>query len=261
LSASTKTSTTFSATDLTAGYATGRPIIRDISIAVESGKVVAIIGPNGAGKSTLLKSLLGSVQIFSGHVHLDATELTGLPPDELARRGVGYVPQIGDTFPALTVRENLEMGGYLLPRKLIAERIQSIVDTFPALAPMMQRRADHLSGGERKMLAVGRGMMLGPSVMLLDEPTASLSPQLAEELLSVHVRRLADSGTAVLLVEQRARAALSIADWAYVLASGQLILAGEPSELLTRPGFSDLYLGGATSIGNADRTPLRSIYE
>ena len=227
---------------ITAGYG-GVPVIRDVSIAVGPSEIVAVIGPNGAGKSTLLKSLVGILHVSSGRVMLGESDVTNRPPEELARRGVGYVPQVNDIFEPLTVLENLEMGGYLLGGARMKDRIKQIGEVFPALPPMLKRRADKLSGGERKMLAIARVLMLDPPVLILDEPTANLSPKLADNLLREQVRRLAGVGKAVLLVEQRARAALQVATWTIVLVSGSTRLEGRPDELQRRPDFEELFLG------------------
>src|SRR5205085_12656025 len=172
----------------------------------------------------------------------DGDDVTNRPPEELARRGVGYVPQVNDIFEPLTVLENLEMGGYLLPAARIRERVEQVGQVFPALPPMLKRRADKLSGGERKMLAIARVLMLDPRVLILDEPTANLSPKLADTLLKEHVKRLAAVGKAVLMVEQRARAALEVAGWTAVLVSGETRLEGRPADLLRRRDFEELLL-------------------
>jgi ABC-type branched-subunit amino acid transport system ATPase component len=237
---------TLRAEHITSGYG-GVPVIRDVSISVGPNEIVAIIGPNGAGKSTLLKSLVGILRVTVGRILLGDDEVTNHPPEELARRGVGYVPQVNDIFEPLTVLENLEMGGYLLSNAKIRARVGEVGDVFPQLPPLLKRRADKLSGGERKMLAIARVLMLDPKVLILDEPTANLSPKLADSLLSEHVKRLAGVGKAVLLVEQRARAALQIADWTSVLVSGQTRLEGRPDELLKREDFEELFLGAGTS--------------
>jgi ABC-type branched-subunit amino acid transport system ATPase component len=207
---------------------------------------VAIIGPNGAGKSTLLKAMVGILRVTRGSVRLGGDDVTNVAPEALARLGVGYVPQVGDIFEPLTVAENLEMGGFLLDRSHVPRRIQEVCGVFPQLGGMLRRRADKLSGGERKMLAIARVLMLDPRVLILDEPTANLSPQLADALLRDRVRGLASLGKAVLLVEQRARAAMQIADWTLVLVSGANRLEGRPGELLGRTDFEALFLG-ATS--------------
>jgi branched-chain amino acid transport system ATP-binding protein len=232
---------------VTAGYG-GAPVVREISISVGSGEVVAIIGPNGAGKSTLLKSLVGILRVTAGSVLVAGEDVTNHPPEDLARRGVGYVPQVQDIFEPLSVLENLEMGGYLLPASQLPAKVKEVCEVFPALAAMLRRRADKLSGGERKMLAIARVLMLDPRVLILDEPTANLSPKLADGLLREHVRRLADLGKAVLLVEQRARAALEVANWTQVLVSGLTRLEGRPGELLERPDFEELFLGAGPPV-------------
>ena len=164
------------ATDISAGYGTG-DIIRGVSVAVAPGAVVSVVGPNGSGKSTLLKALAGVVRPSAGRVLVGGRDVTGLPPEEIARAGVGYVPQTDDIFAPLTVRENLEMGGYLLARREVSGRMEHVVGVFPRLGQMLARRAGRLSGGERKMLAMGRVLMIRPAVFLLDEPTANLAPQ------------------------------------------------------------------------------------
>jgi len=231
---------------VTSGYG-GVPVVRDVSIAVGPGEVVAIIGPNGAGKSTLLKTLVGILRASSGRVFVGSDDVTNHAPEDLARRGVGYVPQVNDIFEPLTVHENLEMGGYLLAADRIRERVDEVIRVFPALAPMLKRRADKLSGGERKMLAIARVLMLDPAVLILDEPTANLSPKLADSLLRDHIRRLANLDKAVLLVEQRARAALEVAAWTLVLVSGATRLEGRPGELLGRQDFEELFLGAGSA--------------
>jgi ABC-type branched-subunit amino acid transport system ATPase component len=208
------------------------------------GQVVSLVGANGSGKSTLLKSLTGVVRVTAGTVTVGGTDVTGWPPEAVARAGVGYVPQIDDVFAPLTVRENLEMGGYLLRPAQVRERIDQVVGVFPRLGSMLTRQAGKLSGGERKMLAMGRVLMLEPAVFLLDEPTANLAPAVARSLLEEHVRQLAEVGAAVLIVEQRARAVLAISDHTYVLAGGEVRMSGTPSELAASPEFTESFLGG-----------------
>ena len=166
------------ATDLAAGY-DGRAIVSAITIEATPGKVISIVGPNGSGKSTLLKSLVGVVKVLDGTVKVGDTVITNMPSEEVAKIGVGYVPQIDDVFPPLSVKENLEIGGYLLKRHEIHDRIEAVLEFFPKLKDMMHRKAGKLSGGERKMLAMGRVLMLSPSVLVLDEPTANLAPIVA----------------------------------------------------------------------------------
>jgi branched-chain amino acid transport system ATP-binding protein len=231
------------AVGITAGYG-GDPIIRDITVSADPGEVVSLVGPNGSGKSTLLKSLVGIVHVSAGTVTIGGRQVTNLAPEEIARASVGYVPQVDDVFGPLTVRENLEMGGYLLPRAQVAEHIDKVLTIFPRLAGMVGRSAGKLSGGERKMLAMGRVLMLDPGVFLLDEPTANLAPAIATSLLEEHVRGLATSGASVLIVEQRARAALAISHRTYVLGGGEVRMEGTPAELSVSPDFVESFLGG-----------------
>jgi ABC-type branched-subunit amino acid transport system ATPase component len=228
---------------ITAGYG-GDPVIRDITVGAVPGEVVSLVGPNGSGKSTLLKSMVGIVHVSSGTVLIGDRDITNQAPEEIARAGVGYVPQVDDVFGPLTVRENLEMGGYLLPKRKVAGHIERVLAVFPRLSVMLGRAAGKLSGGERKMLAMGRVLMLDPGVFLLDEPTANLAPRLATELLEEHVRQLAASGAAVLIVEQRARAVLAISDLTYVLGGGEVRMEGAPAELAASPDFIESFLGG-----------------
>jgi ABC-type branched-subunit amino acid transport system ATPase component len=234
------------ATGVTAGYG-GDPVIRNITVRAEPGEVVSLVGANGSGKSTFLKSLVGVVRVSAGTVVIGETDMTRKAPEEVARAGVGYVPQIDDVFGPLTVRENLEMGGYLLPGRDVKARIDEVTTVFPRLAAMLTRPAGKLSGGERKMLAMGRVLMLQPAVFLLDEPTANLAPAIARTLLEEHVSALAASGAAVLVVEQRARAVLAISDRTYVLAGGEVRMEGTPAELAASPAFVESFLGGTVS--------------
>jgi ABC-type branched-subunit amino acid transport system ATPase component len=239
--------------DLTAGYE-GSPVVHGISITVEPGEVVSIVGPNGSGKSTLLKGLVGLVEIFSGQVFVGDRDVTGWPSEKVAQIGVGYVPQVDDVFAPLTVRENLEMGGYLLKSRDVAARVMHVLEVFPQLGRMVGRRAGKLSGGERKMLAMGRALMLEPRLVVLDEPTANLAPIIAASVLREHVRELARTGASVLVVEQRAKAVLEISDRTYVLGGGQLRMEGTPSELAASPAFVESFLGGGSGrIARADR--------
>jgi ABC-type branched-subunit amino acid transport system ATPase component len=233
--------------DLTAGYG-GSPVIHEVSISVAPGEVVSIVGPNGSGKSTLLKSIVGVVEVLSGKILIGQRDVTGWPSENVARIGVGYVPQVDDVFAPLTVRENLEMGGYLLKPRQVASRIDHVMSVFPQLKRMVGRRAGKLSGGERKMLAMGRALMLQPALVVLDEPTANLAPIIATTVLQQHVRQLAATGASVLVVEQRARAVLEISDRTYVLGGGQLRMEGTPAELAASSEFVDSFLGGPSPV-------------
>jgi ABC-type branched-subunit amino acid transport system ATPase component len=229
-------------TDLIAGYG-AQPIVHGVDVQVGAGEVATIVGPNGAGKSTLLKAITGQCEILGGEVRLRGENVTGRRGDRLAKAGIGYVPQLHDTFAPLTVEENLEMGGYLLPRREVPERIEEVLQVFPALAGMRTRRAGKLSGGERKMLAIARVLMLRPQVIILDEPTANLAPIFARAVLEEQVRSLADAGSAVVLVEQRASEALAVGDWGYLMVAGLISLAGSARGLLEREDIGELFLG------------------
>ncbi len=228
---------------VTAGYGSGPPIIRDVDMNVTRGRVVAVVGPNGAGKSTLLKAILGIAHLAGGRVELDGRDVTGVRLERLARLGIGYVPQVDDVFDGLRVRENLDMGGYLFNRAQRAERMERALEVFPQLRPRLNRYVETLSGGERKMTAIARVLMLDPSVLLLDEPTASLSPELSRAVLKDQVRALGDIGKAVLLVEQKAVAALEISDWAYMLVRGEVVMSADAHEVLAKPDMREIFLG------------------
>jgi len=239
--------------EVTAGYG-GSPIIHGVSVHVEPAEVVSIVGPNGSGKSTLLKSLVGIVDVLSGQVLVGDRDVTNWAPEAVARIGVGYVPQVDDIFSPLTVRENLEMGGYLLRPREVSGRVERVLTVFPQLRRMLGRRAGKLSGGERKMLAMGRVLMLQPALVVLDEPTANLAPIVALSVLRDHVRQLALTGASVLIVEQRAKAVLEISDRTYVLGGGQLRMEGTPAELAASPDFIESFLGGQGATARAAGT-------
>jgi ABC-type branched-subunit amino acid transport system ATPase component len=234
--------------ELTAGYDRS-PIIHGVDVSVSPGQVVSLVGPNGSGKSTLLKSIVGLVEILSGRVFVGEEDVTGWPSENVARIGVGYVPQVDDVFAPLTVRENLEMGGYLLRQRDVDGRLEHVLDIFPQLRRMLARRAGKLSGGERKMLAMGRALMLQPALVVLDEPTANLAPQIAASVLKDHVLALARTGASVLVVEQRAKAVLEISDHTYVLTGGQIRMEGSPADLAASPEFVESFLGGGRRAG------------
>ncbi|HLW95009.1 MAG TPA: ABC transporter ATP-binding protein [Solirubrobacteraceae bacterium] len=236
--------------ELIAGY-NGSPVLHGVSIGVKPGEIVSIVGPNGSGKSTLLKSVVGIVEVMSGTIRVGERDVTGWRSEEVARIGVGYVPQVDDVFAPLTVRENLEMGGYLLRSREVPSNVERVLGVFPQLARMLTRRAGKLSGGERKMLAMGRALMLAPALVVLDEPTANLAPAIARAVLQEHVRQLAATGASVLVVEQRAKAVLEISDRTYVLTGGQLRMEGTPAELAASNEFVESFLGGSVEGARA----------
>lgn len=231
--------------DVVAGYGEV-PVLRGISLSAGSGRVLAVVGPNGAGKSTLLRALLGLVRVRQGRVTLGGRDVTNQPLEELARRGVGYVPQGEDVFDTLRVVENLGMGGFILGRKARQARVEAVLEIFPPLRKLTRRYAGTLSGGERKMVALARVLMSDPAVLLLDEPTAGLAGELTTMVLEQQVRLLAELGKAVVLVEQKAEAALKVADDAAVLVSGQIALAGSGEDILRNEHVAEIFLGGHT---------------
>ena len=225
---------------LTAGYG-GAPIIQDVSLEVRKGRITAIVGPNGAGKSTLLKAIIGVIKSTSGHVYVLDKDCTNLAPEKMVRSKMAYVPQVANTFPDLTVRENLEMGGYTR-RHGVSERIDELCELFPDLQKSLKRKAGALSGGQRSMLAMARGLMLEPEVMLLDEPSAGLSPMLQAALWG-QIEQVAATGVGVCVVEQNTRRSLRHAHWGYVLVLGKNRLDGPAEKLLHDNEVIDLYVG------------------
>lgn len=229
------------ADDVTAGYLPGIDILTGCSLELYPGELVGIIGPNGAGKSTLLKSLFGLVEVRSGSIRLQGTDITNKPAHELVDIGVGYVPQTNNVFPSLTIEENLQMGLYLRPR-LFEERFDNVAEIFPLLADRRKQRAGALSGGERQMVAMGRALMMNPRVLLLDEPSAGLSPVLQDEAF-LRTRAINATGVSIVMVEQNARRCLQICHRGYVLDQGQNAYTGPGQELLSDPKVIELYLG------------------
>jgi len=229
------------ADELVAGYLPGVDILNGCDLYVRPGELVAIIGPNGAGKSTLLKAMFGLVKVRKGTVRLGDDDITGLGADKLVRRGVGFVPQTNNVFPSLTIAENLEMGLYQAPKRF-AERFDAVVDLFPTLGKRRGQRAGSLSGGERQMVAMGRALMMEPRVLLLDEPSAGLSPALQDEVF-IRTRQINRTGVSVVMVEQNARRCLQICDRGYVLDQGRNAYSGSGRELAEDPKVIQLYLG------------------
>jgi branched-chain amino acid transport system ATP-binding protein len=229
------------ARDLIAGYLPGVDILNGASLQLHRGELVGIIGPNGAGKSTLIKTLFGLVPVRSGSVVLDGDDITRLPAHQLVARGVGYVPQNRNVFPSLTIEENLRMGVFLEPDRF-DERFERVTALFPLLADRRKERAGLLSGGQRQMVAMGRALMTDPSVLLLDEPSAGLSPINQDEVFA-RIDEVKRAGVSVVMVEQNARKCLQIADTAFVLDQGRNAYSGTGRELLGDPAVIELYLG------------------
>ena len=229
------------AQELVAGYIPEVNILNGCDLEVRAGEFVGIIGPNGAGKSTLLKAILGMCKVRSGSISLNGQDITGRKAHELVPLGVGYVPQTKNVFPSLTVKENLEMGCFLKP-SVFKDRFAYVAEMFPKLADRAAQRAGALSGGERQMVAMGRALMLEPKVLLLDEPSAGLSPALQDEVF-VQCRTINASGVAILMVEQNARRCLQVVNRGYVLDQGRNAYTGTGRELLGDPNVIELYLG------------------
>ncbi len=228
-----------------AGYIKDLNILQGISIKVYPGELVAIIGPNGAGKSTLAKAIFGLLTPNQGTITFKGESIAGLKSDQIVRQGMCYVPQISNVFPSLTVEENLEMGAFVLNSSLQPLK-DEIFSKFPRLADRRRQRAGTLSGGERQMLAMGKALMLQPSLLLLDEPSAALSPILVNSVFE-QIRQINKSGTAIVLVEQNARKALEMADRGYVLEAGRDRFEGCGADLLNDPKVGELYLGAGNT--------------
>lgn len=229
------------ARDIVAGYGETE-ILHGVSITVDTGEIVTIIGPNGCGKSTLMKSVIGLVNVGSGSVMFRGNDISNMPPEQIVRSGLCYVPQTANVFPSLTIRENLDMGAFIRKDDYRA-RIEEMFEIFPDLADRPSRNAGSLSGGQRQMLAIARALMLDPVMLLLDEPSAGLSPLMMGSVFE-RIRSVNSMGVSILLVEQNAREALSMSDRGYVLSSGENRLEDRGPALLDNPEIARLYLGG-----------------
>ena len=228
---------------LVAGYEPGLPIVNGVSIDADAGEIVAILGPNGAGKSTLIKAVAGLVPISAGAVRLAGAEITRLPAHTMARRGLAFTPQTENVFASMTVADNLRLASGIVTAPLRAGRIEAMYAFFPDLARQRALLAGRLSGGQRQMLAIARALIGEPRVLMLDEPSAGLSPKLVETVFA-RLTEIRQSGVAIVLVEQNARAALRIADRAYILVEGRNRREGSARELAEDPDVAGLYLGG-----------------
>lgn len=217
-------------------------ILFGVDIEVREDEITTLIGPNGAGKSTLMKALFGLLECWDGAVEFKGEDITNLEPHRITRKGVCYVPQLDNIFPSLTVRENLEMGAYILD-DIPQDSLDSVYDRFPILKERRNQIAGSMSGGQRQMLAMGRGLMVDPDLMLIDEPSAGLAPHLVDEVFE-KVMEIRDGGTSVLMVEQNAKRALRISDRGYVLDAGENRFEDEGDKLLDNQEVRDLYLGG-----------------
>lgn len=228
--------------NLAAGYGKSE-VLHGISMEVGAGEIVTMVGANGAGKSTTLRSIFGLTAIRAGVIKLKGQNIIGLRPHRMVTLGLALVPQERSIFPSLTVQENLEMGGFSIDRSTLQERTEQIFERFPRLRERHRQKAGTLSGGERQMLAIGRGLMTGPELLMLDEPSLGLAPKVVETVFE-QIQLIHESGTAVFLVEQNARRALSISDRAYVLELGRIHHQGSGQELLDDPQVQRAYLGG-----------------
>ncbi|WP_448515431.1 ABC transporter ATP-binding protein [Parathermosynechococcus lividus] len=227
--------------DVYAGYIPDVDILRGVNVRLEAGELIALIGPNGAGKSTLAKTIAGLLTPRRGTITLEGEDITYLRPNQVVKKGIGYVPQIANVFRSLTVEENLDMGAFITSGNITALK-QRVYDTFPRLWERRQQRAGTLSGGERQMLAMGRAMMLNPRILVLDEPSAALSPVLVSDVFA-KIKEINAQGTAIILVEQNARKALAMSDRGYVLEMGKDRYEGLGTDLLNDPKVGELYLG------------------
>jgi ABC-type branched-subunit amino acid transport system ATPase component len=225
---------------ITAGYG-GPPIIEQVSIKAHRGAITAIVGPNGAGKSTLLKVVAGLIRSSAGRIFIEGKEITGQPAEKVVRRGIAYVPQVQNVFPDLSIRENLDMGGYIR-KSGVRERIEQLFELFPDLKASAHRHASTLSGGQRTMLALARGLMVDPAVLILDEPSAGLSPRF-QGLIWERIEQIRSTNVGIVIVEQNTRETLRHAQWAYVFVLGKNRLEGTGRDLLEDPEVVNLYVG------------------
>lgn len=225
---------------IAAGYVKGLNILQGVDLVVNEGEIVSIIGPNGAGKSTLLKAIMSLIKVSAGRFYLNGTEKTGLSTHKIVKEGLGYVPQVANVFPSLTIEENLEIGSWSIKDK--RDALKKIYSDFPMLSDRKKDKAGNLSGGQRQILALARALITSPNLLLLDEPSAGLSPVAINDVFT-SIKEINESGVSILLVEQNAKRALGFSDRGYVLDQGRNAYQGSGEELLNDPRVIDLYLG------------------
>ena len=227
--------------NLSGGYGEA-DILHEVSLEIDPGEIVVVIGPNGAGKSTAMKAVFGLLRLSGGSVHLAGEEITNMDPAQVVNKGVCYVPQTNNVFPTLTVQENLEMGAYIRNDDF-RPRLLEIYEMFPPLAEKKKQAAGELSGGQRQMVAMGKALMLEPTILMLDEPTAGLSPIYRNEIFQI-IRQINASGVPILMVEQNAKQSLAVANRGYVLVDGRNRTTGKGIDLLNDPEIAKMFLGG-----------------
>ena len=237
-----------SMTGLVAGYERDLPIVRGVDLSVHPGELVVVLGPNGAGKSTLVKAVAGLVPVFAGTISLDGADITAVPAQRRIRHGLAFVPQTENIFATLSIRDNLLLAADILPKSARESRVDALYGMFPDLAERPGRRAGALSGGQRQMLAIARALIVEPSLLVLDEPSAGLSPKVVAEVFS-RLKTINSGGVTIVLVEQNVRAALSIADRGVILVEGRLRHSGDAAALGTDPLIAELYLGAPRPAG------------
>lgn len=234
------------ATNLHAGYGPIK-VLNGVSFEVDEAEIVGLIGPNGAGKSTVFKTIFGIIDLWQGEISFNSTDISDFGPDKVIREGIGFVMQGHRVFSLMTVRENLEMGGYLLDKETFRTRVADVFDIFPVLQEKQEAKAKALSGGEKKMLELGMALISDPDLLMLDEPSLGLAPSLRSRMFDIVTELRDEQGIGFLIIEQNIRELLEVADRAYVLEQGSIRMSGTGKELLNSPDVIDLYLGDVSA--------------
>lgn len=235
--------------DLACGYGKGSRVVHGVSLKANPGAITAIVGPNGAGKSTVLKAIMGELNAVQGKIMVGANDVTKLAIYQRVSAGLGYVPQLKAVFPRLSVKENLEMGAYSLPASKRSDSLDAAFERFPIFASKAHQRAGTLSGGEQRLLGIARAWVVGPKVLLLDEPTAALSPKATSEVWE-ELLALKGEGVVLVIVEQRTKQTLQVADWVYVMTSGKNAIDGSPKDLQDNYDLGEIFMGGSPTTRN-----------